>query len=176
MQIKTKKWKNIILLSLFLFVIIIFSEIIPKYSDLLSMSYDLIEQKIRSKESEENKSEMNKLLSENKNLKIEINNIVSDYEENKNLSSVLNFLDTAAKESGVSFTSIKPMQLLRKDNLWLQPVEINISSKFENIYNFTRYLESSSRVAVLKELQFKPEEMLSSKLNVKANLEFYLNL
>ena len=126
-------------------------------------------------ESENKRLAIRELEIKNKNLKKEINQVVSNYEENKNLSSVLSFLDEAAKESKVKFTSIRQRKL-RKDNLWMQPIEVNISSSYGNIYNFTRYLESSSKVAVLKELSFKPEEMLKPELEMKAEIEFYLNL
>ena len=176
MLIKSKKWKNIIFLSLFLFVVVTFSDVIPDYSNLVSTGYDLFIQKRKIEESENNRLAIRELEIKNKNLKLEINRVVSNYEENKNLSSVLSFLDEAAKESKVKFTSIRPKKLEKKDNLWMQPVEVNISSSYGNIYNFTRYLESSSKVAVLKELSFKPEEMLKPKLEMKAEIEFYLNL
>ena len=159
MPIKSKKWKNIIALSFFLFAVLIFSDIIPDYSNIAIIGYDLFIQKRKIEESENNKQTIREL---------EI--------KNKNLSSVISFLDLAAKESKAKLTSIRPRKLEKKDNLWMQPVEINISSSYENIYNFTRYLESSSKVAVLNELNFKPEGILKPELKLKAEIEFYLNL
>jgi Tfp pilus assembly protein PilO len=159
-----------------MFVLVIFSDLMPDYSNLVSTGYDLFIQKKKVEESENNRQVIHELEIKNKNLRLEINQVVSNYEENKNLSSVLSFLDKAAKESKIKFTSIRPKKLEKKDNLWMQPVEVNISSSYENIYNFTRYLESSSKVAVLKELSFKPEKILKPKLEMKAEIEFYLNL
>ena len=176
MPIKSKKWKNIIALSFFLFAVLIFSDIIPDYSNIAIIGYDLFIQKRKIEESENNKQTIRELEIKNKNLKLEINKVVSNYKENKNLSSVISFLDLAAKESKAKLTSIRPRKLEKKDNLWMQPVEINISSSYENIYNFTRYLESSSKVAVLNELNFKPEGILKPELKLKAEIEFYLNL
>ena len=65
MLIKSKKWKNIIL-SLFLFVVITFSDIIPDYSNLVSTGYDLFVQKRKIEERENNRQAIRELEIKNK--------------------------------------------------------------------------------------------------------------
>ena len=57
-----------------------------------------------------------------------------------------------------------------------QPVEISLESDYENIYNYVRFLENSSRIIKMKELKFKPMKTGLSILKLKANIEVYLNL
>jgi Tfp pilus assembly protein PilO len=176
MLIKNKKWKNYLLATLALFVLILLFEIYPRVSNILTLGYDLYKRNAKTEEAEQNNLNESNLITENKKLKLQINSFVSNYEESQKISSIISFLDDLAARNDVEVTEIVPGKVEKKNNLRLQPIEININSNYEGMFNFVRSLEKSSKVIVLKELDFKPIRPISDSLNVKANLEVYLNL
>jgi Tfp pilus assembly protein PilO len=176
MLIENKKHKNVILLTLLATVIIFLFEVIPKYSDLVTIVFKLIEQNSEIERIAENEKELMELNLQNQLLKSRIYSTVSDYKENKNLSAVISHLDSLAKESHIKNLAIKPGQMIKENHLWLQPIEVSLNSGYENIYNYIRFLENSSRVIKIKGLYFKPEKPLKPELDLKANIEVYLNL
>ena len=176
MLIKNKKYKNFILLTFLLFALLFVFEILPVYSDLLSMTMKVFEQNSQIEKIAENKNELDNLNKQIRKLKIRMYNNFSDYSDSRNLSAVINLLDSLSKKSKIKNIAIKPGELKENDQLWLQPVEISLESDYENIYNYVRFLENSSRIIKMKELKFKPMKTGLSILKLKANIEVYLNL
>ena len=172
MLIKNKKWKNYILGTLSFFVLILLFEIYPRVSNILSLGYDLYERYAKTKEAEQNNLNENNFISENKKLKLQINSFVSNYEESQKISSIISFLDDIASKNDIEIAAIIPGKVEKKNNLWLQPIEININSNYEGMFNFVRSLEKSPKVILLKGLDFKPIKPKNDSLNVKAPGDF----
>lgn len=176
MQIKNKRWKLIISATFGFTIVIIFFDLLPRYSALLNQAAARFDKRNSAGSLVKNQEKLRLLRIENQNLRRNINNIVTDYKENKNLSSVLTFLDEKAAESYIKLRDIKPGELKRQNNLWLQPIELNLNSNYENIYNYLRFLEGSNNVILITELSMKPANRSNDSLNIKAHLEVYLNL
>ena len=176
MAIKFGKWKKTIILTIGLLIFLIIFEIFPRYASLYDAFFEIIRNNNAIESIETTKLQIQELNLQNKRIKFEINNLVSDYEENKNISSVISYLDKTAGENRIKISSIKPGKLIYKDNLWLQPLEVSLQSNYQSIFNFLRILENSSKVILINELTYKPDELLKNKLNFTAKLEVYLNL
>lgn len=176
MQIKNKKWMNIILLSLYGFIIIFTFEIIPRLSILGSLSYKWISNTLfyGSSDSIEQKVKEKTLL--NSELKSGISLIVSNYKKNHNISDVICMLDTISSKCKCHIMEIKPGNIIKKDHLWSQPVELNLISSYVGFYNYLLMLEDFPKVIVIKSLSITPIKQFSDTLNIKANLEIYLNI
>jgi Tfp pilus assembly protein PilO len=65
---------------------------------------------------------------------------------------------------------------MKRDNLIIQKYEIALSSSYENIYNFIRVLNNSGKVIKIKDLTLKNGEQYSSDINLKMDIDYYLNL
>ncbi|MFO7445406.1 MAG: type 4a pilus biogenesis protein PilO [Ignavibacteriaceae bacterium] len=176
MLIRNKKWKNYMVLSAGFTILVILFEILPGYNNLISMGIELYNRGAEIEKGEKNIVRENNLTLENKQLRQQINSLISNYEENQRISSIISFLDEAAFGKGVDIASIKPGKIVKKDSLWLQPMEVNLDSDYEGLYNFVRHLEKSSKVVLIKELDFIPKAPLNDSLRITANLEVYLNL
>ena len=176
MLIANKKYKNLVLLSLLVTILLFLFEVIPTYSGLVSMTIDVFEQNSEIDRITENDNVLRELNRQIKLLKMQIYNNVSDYSEYRNLSTVINLLDSLSKESKINNIAINPGELKKENHLWLQPIEISLNAEYENIYNYIRFLENSSRIVKVQELIFKPLKPGSPKLSLKANIEVYLNL
>ncbi|MDP4196305.1 MAG: type 4a pilus biogenesis protein PilO [Bacteroidota bacterium] len=176
MQIQNKKWKNYLILTIISFVFILFFDIVPRFYSAISLISNVITEKDKiSKEAESEKSEKD-LLAENRFLKSEMKNTLSGYDGKGNISSVISMLDSIANLSDVKITSIKPQKTYKKDNLVLQPIEINIMTKYEMAYNYICFLEKASKVVLIKDLNIKSKERCKDSLSVKTGIEVYLNL
>lgn len=176
MQIKNKKWRNIILLTIICVGIIFLFEIAPRLYNLSDLALNLVIQKYRIDSNKEKDGVINEYTARNKMLKRKIGLVVSDYERNRNISDILSFVDSAAQKNKVSVREIKPAKIIKSNNLWLQPVDINISARYENFYNYVRTLENSSKVMLIKKLTMVSGESTGELLDIKLHLEIYLNI
>lgn len=176
MQIKNRKWKNLILFSALGIVVIFLLEIVPRYYNIAELTYQLIAQKYEISSNKNNDAVISELHLRNKGLKKQIGFIVSDYEKSRNISDILGFVDSAAQMTKVSLREIKPGKIIRSSNLWLQPVDINISAHYENFFNYIRLLERSSKVMLIKKLAMLQKESSGGTIDINLHLEIYLNI
>ncbi|MFZ1288484.1 MAG: type 4a pilus biogenesis protein PilO [Melioribacteraceae bacterium] len=176
MKIKNKKWKNINIGIVGFTAFVIVFEFMPRVWSLGSQSYNMISDKIKLEgNSNIDKNLMDQSL-KNKNLVSQLKQIVSNYEEDKNISTVMQYLNNIANKSNITISSIKALKLKQNDKLWLQPVEIEFSSNYEQLYNFTRFLEHSPKVILVNKINSKPEIITKENINTKFLLDVYLNL
>lgn len=126
----------------------------------------------------EKESEMRfkELTVENMSLRDELRAMTSGYRPDESISSVISLLASLSEKSRSRISSIKPGKSYRKDNLILQPLEVNLTGKYENAFNMVRFLETAKRVILIKSLAVTPKESLSDSLNIKTELEVYMNL
>lgn len=176
MQIKNKKWKQIILISISTFLLIIFLEILPRAMNIVSLTIQLVDQKIKISSNDKNEDLIKQYTIENKSLRGQIGNIVSDYERDKNISQILNYLDAASQLNNVRIVEIKPGPIIKNKNILITPLEVNFIAHYENFYNYLLNLEKSSKVMVIKQLSIEPKDILSDTLSIKAKIDVYLNI
>ena len=176
MKFNNTKWRNLFYLIAGFSLFVLILEIIPRTWDLTGNIAEWISSSNKIDMLNEQEQKLGEITIRNNRLKDEINSIVSDYEENKNISSILNELNGIASASKVKITNIKPEKIEKDKNLWLQPMEINIESNFDGIYNFVRMMENSSKVIVVKSIDIRSIKTLSGYLNSNVNIEVYLNL
>lgn len=176
MPVKNKKWKSLIAISALLFLFVMLFDIFPRFSGLTSMAVELMEEKSRLEKEKESEMRFKELRVENMSLKDELRSMAPGYAPEENMSSVVSLLDSLSHKSHSRISSIVPGKSYRKDNLILQPLEVNLRAKYENAYNWARFLETARKVMLIKSLTLKPEEALSDSLTVKTELEVYMNL
>jgi len=176
MQIKNKKWKNVIILSTLGIGVIFLFEIVPRFYNIAGLTYQLIVQKYEINSNKNNDAVITELNIQNKGLKKQIGFIVSDYEKSRNISDILGFVDSAAQMTKVSMREIKPGKIIRSNNLWLQPVEINITARYENFFNYICLLERSSKVMLIKKLTMLQKESSGGTIDINLHLQIYLNI
>lgn len=176
MKIKSKKWKNINAGIVGFTAFVIVFEFLPRVWDLGSQTFNMISDKIKLEGNSNIDQNLMEQSLKNKKLVSELKQIVSNYEEDKNISTVMQYLNNIAKKSNITISSIKALRLKQNDKLWLQPVEIEFSSNYEQLYNFTRFLEHSPKVILVNKINSKPEIITKEKINTKLLLDVYLNL
>lgn len=176
MKLNNSKWKNITVSIIGFTLFILIFELMPRIIDLGSTYFDWLSNNKKLKASTSIEEELLDENIKNKNLKKMLKNIVSDYEQDKNISNVMNYLNNIADKSNITIASIKALKLKQNNNLWLQPVEIEFTSNYEELYNFIRFVENSSKVILLSNLNCKPKVLTKNKLDSKILLDVYLNL
>ena len=176
MKIKNKKWRNISMIIIGFTILIIVFEIIPR-------SFDLVSNYITTVDQEKKINELEILKLQQKNLQIEVNDLennisklVSNIESDKKISSIINLLNQLSDKAKVKIVSIKPTKISKKDNLWIQLLEVKMESRLENIYNLTRFLENADKVISFNKLEVKSVKPANDKLTINSELEVYLNL
>ena len=176
MQIKNKKWKNIVVLVLTGTLFILVFEIIPRLLDNADLVYRFIVQKYKVGSIQNIEEEISRCNLENKALMKQTGFIVSNYERDKNISNILSIVDSAAFMSKTSIREIKPSKIIKQNNLLRQTVDIYLSAGYENFYNMLRFLESSSKVMVVRGFLISSGKNDKDDLNIKLELEVYLNI
>jgi Tfp pilus assembly protein PilO len=176
MIIKDNKWRNLIILFCGLFLIAMIFEIIPDYTTLFTQVYNLIIQNNELSEGQKNKTMLNQILMKNEELKSRINSYVSSYNENTNVSTIITLLYNTANKCNISITAIRPSKIFKKNNLWLQPVDVDFSSNYENTFNFVKFIERSRKVIIVKQLSMVLSQEQKEGLDIEAKLDVYLNL
>lgn len=176
MQIRNKKWKFVNIAALGFFALLFFFEFMPRYMSLFEQITNYISSVNEGNTLAQNIQELKLVKNENQRIKTNINQLISNYKENKNLSGILSYLDENAMASDIKFKEIKPGELKRQDNLWLQPIEVTLATKYENIYNYLRFIESSNKVILVNELTMEPVSDSRDSLNINIKFEVYLNL
>lgn len=176
MKIKNKKWNNINLGIIAFTVVIILFEFIPRIMDLSSQTLGWISDTIKLEETSDIDAKLIEQSVRNKNLKSQMKQVVSEYEDDKNISTVMEYLNDIASKSNINISSIKALKLKKDNRLWLQPVEIEFTSSYEQLYNFTRFIEHSSKVILVNKLVTKPEVITKGKLTSNLLVDVYLNL
>lgn len=176
MQIKNKKWKLILITVITSFIMITFFDLVPRVGDIATMALKFHGEKGKLKQEMESERSLKDLMAENRMLKGELKNTLSGYEDKENISSVISLLDSVAILSEIRISSIKPQKPYKKDNLMLQPIEVNITSSYERAFNYVMFLEKSSKVILVKDLSILSKDKSKDSLFIKASLEVYLNL
>lgn len=176
MPIKNKKWKSLIVLSSLLFLFVMLFDILPRSSSLTSMAMELMEEKSRLEKEKESEMRFKELRVENISLKDELRSMAPGYAPGGNMSSVVSLLDSLSHISHSCISSIVPGKSYRKDNLIVQPLEVDLRARYENAYNWASFLETARKVILIKSLTLKPKDTLSNSLTIKTELEVYMNL
>lgn len=176
MPIKNKKWKGLIAISALLFSLVMLFDILPRFTSLCSMTVEFIEDKSKLDKGKESEMRFKELMVENITLKDELRGMAPGYAPRESISSVISLLDSVSQKSRSRITSIMPGKIFKKDNVILQPLEVNLTAKYENAYNLVRFLETAKKVILIKSLALTPKEPLSDSLNIKTELEVYMNL
>ena len=176
MPIKTPKWRNMVILILCFTMLVVVFEVFPGILNNADLVFEWIEQSSQIDKSDEIENRLTGVKQQNSQLKSYINNIVSNYEEAQNSSSILKMLDEIATRSKVDIEIIKPKTIIQRDNLWLQPIDIVLTSQYENYYNFIRFLENSQKVVLVKEIFIESGNSDGVELQISLKLEVYLNL
>lgn len=176
MQIKNSKYKRMISLILIMFLVLIITELIPRTKNTISMSFDLYKKNAIMNNENKSEEKIKNLSIENRMLKGEVKNNLNGYDRTGNMSSTISLLDSVAVLSHVKLSSVKPQKTYRKNNFIVQPVELNMNSSYERIFNFVRFLENASKVISIKDLNITSKENSKDSLAVRADLEIYLSL
>lgn len=176
MTFKNAKWQNILILSCALFVLVLIFEIIPDYIALFSKVESLIERGSSISEGEKNKLMLNSVVRRNKDLKNQIGSFVSNYNENTDISATMDILYKKANQCHMTIATIRPSKVMQKNNLWYQPMEIDFITNYQNTFNFVKFIEKSQKVIIVKQLNIVSSQKNKNFLDVKANIEVYLNL
>jgi len=176
MIIKNKKWKNLITVTLLFTIAVLSFEIIPRFIDIIGLSVSLVEDSNKLNNIESIEENLVKTKVENKNLKLKMNKVVSDYKKDKNISDTMRNLNEIANRAKINISSINPQNLKKSDKLWLQSIELKFNSTYEQFFNFVCFLEHSQKVILLNEVNIKPKVIAKSKLDITAKIDVYLNL
>jgi hypothetical protein len=176
MPIKNKKWRNITWAVLLLNGAIFFFEIIPRAGVLLDLylqwqdQSELLDSELESGYKLQYAEKLNALL------KTKIGSIVSEYDETVKVSSVIKSVDNVAEMTRTEILTLRPQPIEKKENLWLQPIEIILTGSYENFYNLIRYIELSEKVVLVKAFEMQPAELLKPELQIKLRVHVYLNM
>ena len=176
MLIKNSKWRNLTLLILLMTVIVFVFEIIPRGVGVIEMVFELLSNNNKIEQASEIEVELSSLNTENLMLKKEIESVVTDYDDSRQISGILSNLEEIAYNSRCGINSIKPTKLEEKKNLWVQNIQLEVNGSYENLYNFLRYLENSSKVIIINDVTFIPSKTKSGEVDMSLLLEVYLNL
>ncbi|HZW40268.1 MAG TPA: type 4a pilus biogenesis protein PilO [Ignavibacteriaceae bacterium] len=170
----SKKWKNYFILYLLFFLFVLIVELLPRSWEFFNNVYTYYDIQDLDKEKQVLLSKNKLLKKENSYLNQSIINSVK-YNKETNLSSIISIIDDYSNRSGASIISIIPENLFEKENLRIQPIGIELSSDYEGLYNFIRYLEISQKVFSIKSINITPVPNPDS-LNIKLKLWSYLNI
>ena len=176
MVFKNSKWRNLVVLMLFLFVLVLFMEIIPRAGGLIDLIWEKVENENKIGRIAEVDSELTEINSENKILKSRIGSLMTDYEEERQLYGILSTLEQVTIDSDCKITSIKPSGIDKKDDLWVQTIDLKVRGDYEKLYNFIRFVENSSKVMLVESLDIKPAKGEENNLDMSLTMEVYLNL
>lgn len=176
MLIKNKKWKNLSMLILTLTVIVFVFEIIPRGVGVFELLFELYTNNNKVERSSEIDIELKQLNLENTTVKKEIESLVTHYDDSRQISSVLAALEEISTLSGCEINTIKPAEPEVKKNLRVQSLELLINGSYENLYNFLRFTEKSSKVMIINSVDISPVKTGKSGLQMFLNIEVYLNL
>ena len=176
MQIKNKKWKNYIILTWVFFALIFLFEIIPDYSALFSDLFNMLNKNELKSDLKDCELKINSLNVEKQKLKSLISGSITDVDNNKDVSSVLSFLDDISERSRTNISMLKPGIISKSDNLCVLPIEIEMNAGYSGIYNYFNFLESSPKIVVIEGLEIKPKVLMTDTLTATANINIYLNL
>lgn len=176
MPIKTKKWRNLIILIFSFTALIILFEVTPRFWDLLGNVWTIYKNNQKVELVRQYETELSSAKLNNRELKKIINRYVADYEENLKVSSVISSVDDIALNTKVKIISLKPDEIRKEDNLWLQPIEFHLRGSYENFYNLTRLIEQSEKVITIKAFSLEPSRKSVHKLDIILTVDVYLNL
>lgn len=175
MLIKSKKWKNILIATIVLFALVVYTDILPALTDNASILWQTISANNEVKDIKLLEREYSELVLESKELMNKLNNRNASATGMQSLSHIITKLDLIAHESAVNITLIKPGAITKKESIVTQRIELGISGKYKNLYNCIKNIEDAKELVVLKEMSVKPKEALNDSLLIKAQLEVYLN-
>lgn len=151
-------------------------EILPRVRGVLELAWEKYESENKLNRMSEIDLMMTQINSENKLLKSRINSLVTDYEKERQLYGILSTLEKVTEETDCKITSIKPSGVEKNKNLWVQTINLEVNAPYENLYNFVRFIENSSKVMIVKNLSLKLQKGESKNLNMLISMEVYLNL
>ncbi len=174
--IKTKKWKTLTIVIVVFTLFILLIEIFPRTIALVETLIEWNARVALVSNSENTATDLQRVEFENNRLKRGIERIVTDYEENKKISSIISLLNEIAGKTGPTISVIRPQEIRKSGNLWLQPIELRLSSDYDEFFNFVKMLEAAKKVMQINQIEIKPKKILKSGININMNLSVYLNI
>ncbi|MDP2366108.1 MAG: hypothetical protein Q8M94_20345 [Ignavibacteria bacterium] len=169
MKIRIPKYKNVIFLTSALFAVVLLFEIIPGYYNFVSSFADVTIQKLSGDDSEALSNKLVDLKEEQYKLKKHFFGEFTTSENNYSFSNALEKFNVNNSEFDISINSIKPLKKIKKGRLNFQRINLGMTSDFENIYNYCRWLEVAGstidfeEVAILKQ---KDSQLLQTNLQL----------
>lgn len=162
------KWKRIIYLSLFLFILIFLFEIYPSIDSTISS----INIKIFSNREID---ELEELLESEKNRNLTYKNNMVNFFNNlnngKGISETISFLDKASAFSKLEIKSIKPID--ENANNSSRKIEITAESSYENLFNFVKYMEQENILLTIHKILITHNNSIIGLIKSQINVEIY---
>ncbi|MGD8778483.1 MAG: type 4a pilus biogenesis protein PilO [Ignavibacteria bacterium] len=174
--LKNKKWNTYLISTSVLFLVILIFEIGPRLFDVLSNSASLVWDLYNTEDEETVAIQLEEDTLLNNRIKSRVNNFVSDYNENKNISPFIKLLSEQAAQSKLKIISINSKKISKEKDLWKQGIELNLEGSFTDYFNFITNLENSQKVVSVQSMDIKPVRLNRPLLNINLQLDVYLNL
>lgn len=162
MKIKTPKYKNAVLLTTVICILIMLFEIIPGYYDSLSRFALVIYQSFSGETDENLTKKISLLKQEQFKLKRAYSGQLDLNEEYYSFSSALEKFSVDDPDFELSINTVKPLKKIKKGRLEFQRISLGISSDYENIYNYCRWLELSGSAIEFDEIKINKQKQGSS--------------
>ncbi len=175
-MLKSNKWLNMFRMISGLFLLLLFFELYPRYSELVSDTWKLFIWQQANKEDEQIRLNIQNINLQNTKLKADISSIISDYNEQRSISSIIGYIDSIATNNKLKLTSIKPEVITEERNLLRLPLLVVMEGVYDNLYKFTHEIENSPQVIIIKEMDVKSVYPSRQKVVMELNIEVYLNL
>lgn len=167
MKIKTPKYKNILVMAVIVFTVILLVEVIPGYYEIGSSLISVAFQKLSGSNVDELSDKLIEIKKEEAKLKKKFYGEFSTSENNYNFSNALEKFNVNNNEFNISINSIKPIKKVKKGRLNFQRINLGLNSDFANIYNYCRWLEITGSTIDFEEIQItrqKDSDLLKTNL------------
>lgn len=152
MKIKTPKYRYTLTISLLVFALVIFFEVVPGYYQLCSNLLSVLVEKISGDDYDKLSNRLDNLKSENSKLKKVFFGEFSSGQSNHSFSETLDNFNVSQDEFDMTINSIKPLKKVQKGRLNFQRISLELQGDYENIYNYCRWLEMRGKTFHFEEV------------------------
>ena len=167
MKIKTPKYKNMVLFTVVSAILILGFEILPGYYNMCSNLVPTIFHKLSGVDDKVLLKQLITLKEDHIKLKKQFFGEFADEENNYSFSHSLEMFNMNRGGFDISINSIKPIKKYKKGRLIFQKINIGMSSNFENIYNYCRWLEITRSAVDFEEMNIsKPKDNKLLQANI----------
>jgi Tfp pilus assembly protein PilO len=168
------RWRVFMACANCFFIFTLFDRIIPLCDEVFQLYQAVEDNQQKIANVDELQANAHRAKEKYEKIKLQIDELVFNQGQGNRLSTMLAFIDHAAREHGVGLQSVKPQTVKAYERHVELPVQLELSARFHALGRFLNALEAATASVIkIENLKMQSKTMTSNTLDARITLVVY---